>query len=156
MISKKAQGEFVAYVLLIGMAVGLAVLVGRWSIGQSQSASESFVTQSEMEQTCSQITISGYVDCASGSSNKIKISNRGYLTVNKLRIQGSECSGASTEEDIDPENGLPAEGLKPGKTLDNSITVSDSCKYGLILPMIKIKDQDVGCIEKRIQIELKC
>ncbi len=147
-INKKAQGEFVAYVLLIGMAVGLAVLVGRWSISQSQRATENFVTQSEIDQTCSQITISGFVDCDAGS-NKIKISNRGYLNVNKLRAQGSECTGSGTDEDIPVE-------IKPGKTRDEPITISDGCRYGLILPMVKIKDQDVGCSEKRIQIELKC
>ena len=42
-INKRGQAEFVAYTLLIGLAVTLAVIVGRWSIEQSQKTSEKVV-----------------------------------------------------------------------------------------------------------------
>ena len=57
-MDKKAQAAYVAYVLLIGLSVTLAVLVGRWSIEQAQKSSENVLRRSLIEDKCEQIAIS--------------------------------------------------------------------------------------------------
>ncbi|MEK6937209.1 MAG: hypothetical protein AABW58_04010 [Nanoarchaeota archaeon] len=141
------------------MAVGLAVLVGRWSIGQSQSATENFVSQAELDETCSQITVSAFPDCAPGNAkaNEMTLINKGYLTIKKIKLQTSDCTGESPGEWYPDEL---TEGLKPQEKKENVLTsnsgVTSSCKKILILPMVTIKDKEVGCSEKRIELNLVC
>ena len=111
--NKKGQGEFVAYVLLIGLAVTLAVLVGRWSIEQAQKSSENVVRQSEIEDKCNEIAIGGFVDkslCPGTQPNKVTVTNRGNLIIPSIRIRGEENKNCGFPDD-------QLVNLKPGKSL---------------------------------------
>ena len=137
-LNKKGQAEFVAYTLLIGLAVTLAVIVGRWSIEQSQKTSENVVRQSLIDEKCEPISIGGFIMCP----NEINISKWGNLIINSLRIG---CETTSSDENVD---------LKPGdsftKTLNNCDTVS-------ILPLMKISETEIiGCSDKKMALKFNC
>ena len=151
---KKGQGEFVAYVLLIGLAVTLSIIIGRWSIGQSQSTSQNFVRQSEIEDKCGQIALSASVDC-SGLANQIliKITNRGYLKIEKVKITGENginCMLSDQPNELDIE-------LYPQKETQPNIQLSDrlECKKIYILPLMKISNEEtIGSSDKTAEITI--
>jgi len=148
--NKKGQAEYVAYILLIGLGVALAVIVGRWSIEQAQKTSERVVKQSSIEEKCNEIAIGGFVDKTGCSNNpqikpnKINITNRGNLNIKKLRF---DCgTGVSIpDEDVN---------LKPGKSITKTL---NSCDTSIILPLTEVLDgETVGCSEKKLVLKLLC
>ena len=139
--NKKAQGEFVAYVLLIGLAVTLAVIVGRWSIEQAQKSSESVANQGEIEEKCTGIALSGFVDCSTGNP-KAKITNRGAFTINKLKIQGD--GGCAQDITVN---------LKPNAETTQAL---NNCNVANIIPITTIKESEIGCSEKKLVLNLLC
>ena len=149
-MNKKGQSEFVAYTLLIGMAVTLAVLVGTWSFKNAQSTSDTIVRQSNIEEKCDQISIGGFAvkeGCPSTIPTKINVSNRGNIIINELKVSngetGTECLPAGSITDLKP-------GISSTKALNN-------CNTAVILPLVKISNEEiVGCSEKKLVLKLVC
>ena len=137
-INKRGQAEFVAYTLLIGLAVTLAVIVGRWSIEQSQKTSENVVRQNLIEEKCEPVSIGGFVVCP----DKINISNKGNLIIDSLRIS---CESNSIDEKVD---------LKPEKSFTKTL---NNCNTVSIMPLMFITETEIiGCSDKKIVLKFNC
>ena len=148
MINKKAQAAYVAYVLLIGLSVTLAVLVGRWGIELAQKSSDSALRAGLIEEKCGQVAISGFLDC---SKNKLNITNRGNLIIEEIRAAGDGSEGCLTKE--------IKEKINPGKSKLIDIPSQDlnKCNTAVILPLMSISEEDIiGCTEKRVVLNLIC
>jgi hypothetical protein len=118
--------------------VTLAVVVGRWSIEQSQKTSESVVRQSLIDEKCEPVSIGGFVVCP----DKINISNRGNLIINSFRIS---CEGSSNDEKVD---------LKPGKSFTKTL---NNCNTVSILPLMTITETEIiGCSDKKMVLKFNC
>ncbi len=144
-INKKGQGEFVAYVLLIGLAVALSVIVSKWSLDQSKRAGDNLIRSNDIEEKCNEISLSGFVNCP--DTQKITITNRGNLIIKSLRITGEDNKncGFSGDQEVN---------LKPGKSVTKNL---NNCNTALILPLMKISnDEIVGCSEKKLVLNLIC
>mgnify|MGYP001619209352 CR=1 FL=1 len=153
MINKRGQSEFVAYVLLIGMAVGLATIVGVWMFGNSERVSDNIVRQSQISEKCDQISIAVFADksgCPNTIPNKINLSNKGNFIIERVNIinlaDNKNCFSNVNDGLIN---------LKPGasvltKTLNN-------CNTATILPLVNILENEiVGCSEKKLVLSLVC
>lgn len=94
---KKGVSSLIAWVLLIGFAVTLAVFVSRWSLQQAQKSTEGVEEMVMGDIQCSDVAISGKCE----GSNVI-ITNRGTLTIigfyekgkfNPLELKPKQPSG---------------------------------------------------------------
>ncbi len=147
MIKKKGQSEFVAYVLLIGMAVALASIIGVWSFNNAQKVSDNIIKQNKIEEKCDQLAISSKIICLNNAVDSISISNTGYFTIDEVKI-------------TNPETGLEncfnkVTKIKPG---ESRITQTlNNCDTAILLPLVKISDDEtIGCSEKKLVLKLIC
>lgn len=152
MSSKKGQSEFLAYVLLIGMAVGLAAIVGVWMFNNSEKTTNNFVRQSEIEEKCGGISIGVFAirnNCPTTEPNSVSITNTGNFIIQQIKIINSE-----TNQNCLRQNSDSLINLKPGfsttKTLNN-------CRTATILPLVEISEKEiVGCSDKKLVLSLVC
>ena len=128
---KKGQGQMIAFVLLIGFTVVIGIMVGGWMMKQSGKFGEKLETQ-ERSTSCMDVAIVKVCD-----NGALKIRNKGYFTITKLKIQGMDI----------PIIILPNEEKPIGITLNIGDTV---------IPFIEIKGKEVGCATKAITIDSSC
>jgi len=147
-INKRGQSEFVAYAILVGLAVTLATIVGIWSFNNSQKLSDNVVRQGAIQEKCDEISINGFVICPMTNPIKINIINTGSFTLSEVKItnvdDGKECNDASNKiTDLKPNQQVT-------KTLNN-------CNTAILLPFVKIlDDESIGCSEKKLVLKLVC
>src|SRR3989338_7582639 len=85
-INKRGQSEFVAYAILVGLAVTLATIVGIWSFNNSQKLSDNVVRQGAIQEKCDEILINSFVICPITNPIKINITNTGSFTLSEVKI----------------------------------------------------------------------
>lgn len=127
---KKGVSSLIAWVLLIGFAVTLAVFVSRWSLQQAQKSTSGVEDMVMGDIQCSDVAISGF--CENG---KIKIKNRGTLNIIGFRKDGKE-----TMFEDDP--------LKPG-----GIAYPTGVYKGSFVPIIEIEGKKVLCASQKQDFE---
>ena len=132
-MNKKGVSEIIGWVLMIGFAVAIGVMVSRWSLGQADEASQTIVQTSENDVRCSDVRM---------SYNCQELKNTGVFTIQKVNIISS-CS-------IGPVGVKEAANLKPGgkEELDKV-----GCGQVSIIPIIKINEREVSCTVKKITKE---
>lgn len=139
MFIKKGQGNVIAWVLLVGFAISLAVLVGRWSIQQAQSSTEGIVDMSEADIRCESVAISA-VCTGSDGNYKLDVSNKGSLIIKSINVGGCDTPK------IDGPIGLNE---KTGE-----IGLSICGETIRLIPMIDINGKTIGCSAKEINIKI--
>ena len=127
---KKGVSSLIAWVLLIGFAVTLAVFVSRWSLQLSQKTTEGTTEMIEIDIQCSNVAIQGI--CEGG---RVKIKNRGTLTIVDFHKDGKFLKLYSEDE-----------GLRPNKE-------SDLLLLGTYTPVIKIDGKIVLCTSQKQTFE---
>src|SRR3989344_83150 len=147
-INKRGQSEFVAYAILVGLAVTLATIVGIWSFNNSQKLSDNVVKQGAIQEKCDEISINSFVICPITNPINIIISNTGSFTISEVKVtnadDGKECNVAPNKiTDLKPNQQVT-------KTLNN-------CNTAILLPFVKIlDDESIGCSEKKLVLKLVC
>lgn len=128
-VNKKGQGSLIAWVLLIGFAVSLAVFVGRWWLEQAGESTEQFEEMLMGDVKCADVAISG--SCKTG-----KVTNRGVLKIDRIRIMKdgttSMCKGP----------------LMPNSEISCSIAGSKV----KLMPILDFDHKTVGCNNKEITL----
>lgn len=147
MMLKKGQGNVIAWVLLVGFAVSLAVLVGRWSLGQSQQATEGIISTGESDIRCENVAISA--EC---SGEDLIVSNKGSLKIVRLNIGGCD----SDKEIFCTKSGEEYTGDCLGLNKVSSPISTSGCYDDITLvPMIYIENEVIGCPTKELNVK-KC
>ena len=147
---KRGQGAIIAWVLLIGLSVSLAVVVSTWTRQQAEETAEGIVSQTEVDLRCASVSFNAAPDCV--DSFEMKIVNRGDFTIHKFVAQIQSKDGKLVSNTINLfENGR--EPLKPGdtQTLKTQNSFQNS-EIGLV-PFIKVEDQIVGCSTRKLTVK---
>lgn len=144
---KKGQGNIIAWVLLVGFTISLAVLVGRWSLGQAGQATESIVGIGEADIRCESAAI-GFDKCISYDGNvyTFNIKNKGSLKIWKVRYSG--CGGDSKDYSFGSQSNL---GLNE---ISGDIGCQATAEEVSFVPFIKIEEKFIACSAKGIDINL--
>jgi len=141
--NKRGISIAISWILLIGFAVTLALIVIVWMKAFAQDTTETVKESTEYEMQCSEIslTATNISDC---SNLIIEITNKGYFTIHKIKIN----SQIGTEEIDIPDS------LKPTdtKTLNTNMNYS-SMELGIV-PVTKINNKYFVCPDR--EIKLKC
>ena len=160
-MNKKGQSEFVAYVLLIGLAVTLAVIVGQWSINQSQDSSSNVVNQAAISEKCDLTSIASYIKCVDNTAGspepkEVHILNKGNLEIKNLKVisESVNClpSGYNKEKGKEVN-------LKPNTDVRNPHKIqltNFNCNSIIVSPFVKVNDDLYGCSEKRVVLKVVC
>jgi|TARA_Y100000310_G_scaffold38954_1_gene36541 hypothetical protein len=137
--NKKGIGPVIAWILLLGFSISLAVMVFNWTRTQTEDLTESTVSYVEGKLECQEISINVVTneDCT-----ELTISNRGKLNIEQFAIR--------TFRD-EYENTLMEKNLLAPKA-SRILNIVQSNKIEVI-PIIEANDKLVGCFEKRIAHE---
>ena len=133
-MNKKAAGEIIAWVLLLGFAISLAIGVYSWSRTHTEELTESTVTFVEGKLECAEININvkKQPDCSS-----LNISNKGMFNIDKISIASLDGS----------KSALIDANLIPLKS--KAFTYQQGSDIE-VMPIIILDNKNIGCIEKKI------
>jgi|TARA_B100001971_G_C18247138_1_gene575153 hypothetical protein len=137
--NKKGIGPIIAWILLLGFSISLAVMIFNWTRTQTEDLTESTINYVEGKLECQEVSINVVtnVECT-----EITINNRGKLNIEQFAIR-------VFRED---EKTLISEDLLAPKA---STTLPPIIQFNKlqVIPIIEVNDKLVGCIEKRISHE---
>jgi len=147
-MSKKGQGMIIAWVLLIGLTVALAVIVTTWTRQQAEETTEGIVAGTEVELRCAAVSFNAKPTC---NGNHIDVVNRGDFSIRKFVIHMNNKDGLNSETVEFFEDPI-----LPGKSKGINTKEIDSL-YGTIslTPFILVDNQIVGCSDRKLTLECK-
>jgi len=142
----KGQSNLLGWVLLIGFAVTLSVIVGGYIKNMASTSIEGVVENTENELACRDVSILAVekddnhhiCDTSTGLITNLWIKNKGRRNIDKIRLQG-----CSTENRNNRDIDLKVNGLEKEINLNTCTTIT-------IIPFI---EGNVGCSDKKITIE---
>lgn len=136
-MNKKAAGQIIAWVLLFGFAISLAIGIFSWSKVQTEDLTESTVNFVEGKLECREVKINVKKD---PDCTNLNISNRGKLTITKISIASLDGSNSNLLD----ANIIPLQSKAFPYQIGSDIEV---------LPIINISRNDVGCVDRKVRIE---
>ena len=146
--TKKGQAALVAWVLLIGLSVALAVVVSTWTKKQAEETSKGIVSETEADLRCAGVSFNVAPQCEI-PYDELKVVNRGDFTIHKfvVHIKPREGNLISNTINLFEKGYVP---LKPGDT--QTLKTQDSFMNSEIdlTPFIQINDQYVGCSTRKL------
>ena len=147
-MNKKGASELISYVLIIGLSITLAIVIGMWSKGESKRVVESTVKGSEIETRCAEVHLGGF-GCIRDDDLEVKAINRGSFSIIGIRYICTDNKG----NDISEKIGLDTP-LKPGEEQSlNNLNNCDSNKEIILTPFITFGDKNTICPEGEKVIE---
>ncbi|MBI2499029.1 hypothetical protein HYV88_02195 [Candidatus Woesearchaeota archaeon] len=147
-MNKRGAAELISYVLIIGLSITLAIVVGMWSKGESKRVVETTVKESEIETRCAEVHLGGF-GCIRNNNLEIKAVNRGSFSINGIRYICTKDDGSDISGKIDLDNPL-----KPGEEQSlNNLNNCDSNKEIILTPFIAFGDMNTICPEGEKIIE---
>lgn len=82
---KKGVSEIISYVLLIGFAIGLGILVSTWMKDQAEKTSKTLLEDKAREVTCTDVALNAYF--LSPTCDHVNITNKGHYTIKKVAVR---------------------------------------------------------------------
>ncbi|MBI2545260.1 MAG: hypothetical protein HYW22_01515 [Candidatus Aenigmarchaeota archaeon] len=126
----KGISPLVATVLLIGITVGIAGIVGFWISGFTTTATRTTTAQGQLQVLCSNaaIDVSNLKYCNNNVSGIIK--NNGRITIGNVTLQVTFLNGTTVSSALNDTQGNFL-ALRPGQlsTFNQSIGASSSGQY---------------------------
>lgn len=146
----RGQSELLGWVILLGFAVSLAVVVGGYIKNMASSSTDALVENTENELACRDV----FIVLKNTATNEVCktilsmigpfiLENKGRRTIQKIRVT---CGGNSGDSPVN---------IRPGLNQEiNSIYGLDlnSCNSITIIPFIQ---GDVGCSDKKLKVDCK-
>lgn len=145
---KRGQGQIIAWVLLIGLTVSLAVVITTWSRQQAESTTEGIVGQAEIDLRCASVSFNAKPYC---EGETIDIVNRGDFSIYKFVIHMKNPEGLKSKTLNLYED--PEKVIAPGERKNINTELGDM--YGSIdlTPFIKIDEAYVGCSARKLTVK---
>lgn len=138
--NKVAVAPVIAFVLLLGLAVGIASMVYTFSIRQAETLGEKAVSFVESGMGCENVYLN--VKAEDGCSD-VTVSNNGLFDINGLVVRSFGRFGAKSVTDeivID---------VKKDASLSLGLVNADKIE---IVPLLKSSDGLVGCKDRAVSI----
>lgn len=140
----KGVSPVIAWVLLVGLAVTLAIGVYNWSSKQAEGFGKDITSKTERDMRCEGVAFNAV--CV---GKDISVINKGDFTIHKFIIHEYESGGIV--DNLEKTTSYP---LKPGKSsLQFLYKASTAAEKMDLIPIIKIEEEYVPCMTKKIVLE---
>ena len=134
-MAKRGASAIVAYVLLIGFAVTLGIMVSTWMKEQAEKTSQNLIQEKSREVTCTDVGLNAYF--LSPACDWVNVTNKGVYSLKRLTFRsvfGSES------KDVD---------ILPHQSQDLYISTSTDVE---VIPSIVLEGELVGCGNRKIRL----
>ena len=147
MINKKGVSIAISWVLLVGFAVTLALIVTVWMKSFADDATKGATEDVEIDIKCSEVSLNAIKTTPCQLNLTMDITNTGYFTIEKVKVRGTDTS----TKEFEFQGAEPS--LKPTqtKTLYTNTDYPSSTEI-TIIPIIKVDQRFVGCADRIIKI----
>ncbi|MBS3145541.1 hypothetical protein J4414_01945 [Candidatus Woesearchaeota archaeon] len=143
---KKGVSPLIAWILIIGLTVSLALIVGNFLKESAETTKESLIEYVEGGSTCDKIIINAEpLECNKASRNiKLKINNRGFLAINKIQVRIFYSDNTLGNEIVSFNNNLlPDNNIEAVVPIENKAIIK--------LQAVPIREE-TGCADKKAEL----
>jgi len=137
----------IAWVLIIGLSIALAIVVGNFMKESAEETAESLIKDIEGGAVCNKLNINAEpLECNKASKKiKLALSNRGFLAIDKVRVRLFYSDNTLGNEIVNLNN-VP---LLPEDSID--IEVPTTGETLIKLQIVPIREE-FGCADKKIEL----
>jgi len=143
---KKGVSPLIAWILIIGLTVSLALIVGTFLKESAEKTKESLIDYVEGGTTCDKITINAEpLECNKASRNvKLGIHNRGFLAINQIQVRIFYADNTLGNEIVSFNNNL-----LPDNIIETNVPIEN--KVIIKLQAVPIREE-IGCVDKKVEL----
>jgi len=154
MILRKAQSQYISWVLILAMIMGISYLLYNWSINQAQKTSENLVSRTDPI-ICSEVGIFLNGICQSFSTLKLNVTNSKTLDIEGLQIR---TIGLYSEDQDYLDTMNVEHKIITGDQENIEVIKTGTLSQVKIIPFVKKKNKNIYCEDKSIKKEriLQC
>ncbi len=152
MNNKKGASMAVAWVLLVGLSISLAILVGTWLTKMTKESGDELVSQGEKDQRCADtVLVASDYNCTVGGTSlslpegESIFKNSGKFNITKVKCNGVDRCLNSVDCSDESPLGPGMESIALNNCLSDAITD--------VIPFIDIEGEEVACAEKRVKLQ---
>ena len=137
----------IAWVLIIGLSIALAIVVGNFMKESAEETAESLIKDIEGGAVCNKLNINAEpLECNKASKKiKLALSNRGFLAIDKVRVRLFYSDNTLGNEIVNLNNVT----LLPEDSID--IEVPTTGETLIKLQIVPIREE-FGCADKKIEL----
>lgn len=137
-MERRGASVIIGWVLLVGLAVTMGVIVSQWVKEQAESTAASLVEEKTQETRCMDVSIAAFLEpgCA-----QVNVTNRGLFTVHQVGVRSQ--FGTETVNMV----------ILPRQTQALNIQTSLSSGDRVdVIPVIKIDDVLASCAARKVSV----
>jgi len=134
-MTKQGVSLIISWVLLIGFAVTLGIIVSQWMQEQAEHTATTVIDEKAREMTCRDVALNAFL---SPSCDTINISNKGLFTIHEINIR----SQFGTE----PLPTLIPPHQSQNLNIRTSLSPEDSIE---VIPVIQMEKTNVPCVTRK-------
>ena len=148
--NKKAVTQAVAWVLLVGLSVSLAIFVGLWLKSQSKESLSIIAEDFDIDTRCADTILRASPNCDSdlNITLSVNLQNKGSFTIIQVK-----CNDylADLSEPLQPGGKLSEEGdEEPTEDLYNCF--AQEVSRAILTPYINKSGQGIPCPKKKVEV----
>jgi len=133
---KKIAAAWISWVILLGFMASIATGIFIWGRKRAELATEITINYVEGNMECRKIRLDA--ECKTG---ELSITNKGLIGVDKIKLFKKN---EETKSEIIEDRILPGETKK--------INIGSDFKKVEVIPIINVKDELIGCSDKKINL----
>lgn len=145
-IKKRGQNQYISWILIFGMVIGLSFLLYNWTIQQTEQRAEEIEERTD-PLACEQIGISVDGSCQDFKSVKLNITN-----TNNNEVQGFilRSVGLYPEDEDYIQTSTIFEKISPGYTEKITVLKQGTLSQITIIPIANKNNKNVYCEEQAV------
>ena len=147
-MSRKGVSPLIAYVLLVGLAISMAVIFANWSRQHTEKVTDMIIDENVKNDRCASVAFNfnnTHGECTDTILG-ISVSNRGYVHIADFKV-------LLDGEERDIANANPNPQVKVSETKDLNIGRVENVDEIELVPFVDINCQKVGCFDRRVKIK---
>lgn len=144
---KKGVSPLIAWILIIGLSISLAVVVGGFIRRSAEITQESLIEEIEGGAICNKLNINAEpLECVRGEKISLRLYNRGFLAINGVKVRLFYSDNTLGNEIVSFNNNLV-----PEDNIGIEVSLKGEFTSLIKFQIIPIRD-DIGCVDKKIEL----
>ena len=149
MIGKRGQSQYISWILLFGMAVGISFVLYNWSIEQAQTRSDEIKSRTD-PLVCFQVGISINGFCQDSRKLQFNLSNTNSFDVTSFQLR---TVGLYADEEDYLYSSVIETRINSGDTEKIVMLKKGTLSQFTIIPIVKRDNKNIYCEEQGISKE---